>query len=102
MWRILALRVDFPAESPDEPTTSGTGGFDLRPLAEALSSYTYPYDTPPHDRAFYEQHLQALARYYDTVSEGQVGIEFGVFPQANDGAYRLPGSARSSGNGRTT
>ena len=57
-WRILALRVDYPLEEPDEPTTSGRGRFDLRSLADALSDYQLPYDTPPHDRVHYERHLQ--------------------------------------------
>ena len=59
-WRILALRADFPAESPDELSTTGTGGFDLRSLAEALPDYRFPYDTPPHDRAYFEQHLEDI------------------------------------------
>ena len=100
-WRILALRVDYPLEEPDEPTTSGRGRFDLRSLADALSDYQLPYDTPPHDRAHYERHLQALARYYDTVSEGQVVIESDVFPRVDTLAYTLPTSALRYGNGRT-
>jgi len=102
VWRILVLRVDFPAEDPDELTTSGTGQFDLRSLAEALPAYESPYDTPPHDRAFYETHMAALARYYDTVSEGRVRLEAEVYPRDLQAAYRLPGSALSYGNGRTT
>lgn len=101
-WRVLVLRVDFPLEDPDELTTSGTGHFDLRTLAEALPEYESPYDTPPHDRAFHVGHLAALARYYDTVSEGRVRIEGEVFPRTPEAAYGLPGSALSYGNGRTT
>ncbi|MBI4532030.1 MAG: hypothetical protein HY709_10990, partial [Candidatus Latescibacteria bacterium] len=29
-WRILAIRVEFPRETPDDPTTTGDGTFDLR------------------------------------------------------------------------
>ena len=100
-WRILALRVDFPVEEPDEPTTTGRGGFDLRSLAEALPDYTQPYDTPPHDRVHYEHHLEALARYYDVVSQGRVRIESSVYPSALEEAYTLPRSALSYGNGRS-
>lgn len=98
----MALRVDFPLEDPDELTTSGTGQFDLRSLAESLPDYESPYDTPPHDRAFYKTHLSALDRYYDTVSEGRVRIEAQVYPRADHGAYRMPSSGLSYGNGRTT
>ncbi len=100
-WRILVLRVDFLLEEPDEPTTTGRGGFDLRSLAEALPDYTQPYDTPPHDRVHYEHHLEALARYYDIVSQGRVRIESRVFPRALAEAYTLPRPALSYGNGRS-
>ena len=100
-WRILLLRVDFPLEEPDEPTTSGLGGFDLRPLVVALDDYQLPYDTPPHDRAHYEHHMQALASYYTTVSEGQIVIEAEVFPRLDTLVYTLPTSALRYGNGRT-
>lgn len=100
-WRILALRVEYPTENPDEPTTSGTGSFDLRPLSEALPDYALPYDTPPHDRLFYEHHLESLSRYFDVVSEGRVVIEYAVFPRELNRAYVMPRSALAYGNGRT-
>ena len=43
-WRILALRVDFPHENPDELTTTGVGAFDLRSAEEAAEEYVLPYD----------------------------------------------------------
>ena len=100
-WRVLALRVDFPAETPDEASTSGQGGFDLRPQAEALPQYLAPFDTPPHDRAYFERQLQALSRYYRVVSEGQVQIDFGVFPAEDQRAYTLSRPALYYGIGRT-
>ncbi|MCC7265397.1 MAG: VCBS repeat-containing protein [Candidatus Latescibacteria bacterium] len=100
-WRILALRVDFPAETPDEASTSGQGPFDLRPRAEALPQYLAPFDTPPHDRAYFERQLQALSRYYRVVSEGQVQIDFGVFPAEDQRAYTLSRPALYYGIGRT-
>ena len=100
-WRILALRVDFPLEEPDEPTTTGRGKFDLRHFREARPGYLAPYDTPPHDSTYFANHLQALARYYGTVSEGRVEIEFAVFPHGRDNAYTLPRPALSYGTGRS-
>ena len=100
-WRILAVRVDFPLEEIDEPSTSGNGAFDLRSASEALPDYVFPYDLPPHNRTYFQRHLQALARYYDTVSEGQVEIDYEVFPSAESGAYALPQSALWYGNGRS-
>ena len=101
-WRILALRVDFPRENPDELTTTGIGAFDLRSAEEAAEDYVLPYDIPPHDRAYFERHLTALARYYEVVSTGRVAISAEVFPRAAQQAYALPQSMLHYGNGRTT
>jgi len=81
-------------------TTSGTGQFDLRDLSQALADYRFPYETPPHDRSYFERHMDALARYYRVVSEGLVEIDYAVFPQQKD-AYRLPLPALIYGNGRS-
>ena len=100
-WNILALRVDFPLEEPDQLTTTGTGAFDLRSFANASPDYFFPYDTPPHDRRYFENHLEALARYYQVVSDGKVEIRFEVFPRELNQAYTLPEPALAYGNGRT-
>ena len=101
-WRILALRVGFPRENPDELTTTGVGAFDLRSVEEAAEDYALPYDVPPHDRAYFERHLTALARYYEVVSAGRVEISAEVFPRAARQAYALPQPMLHYGNGRTT
>ena len=101
-WRILALRVEFPRENPDELTTTGIGAFDLRSAEEAAEDYALPYDLPPHDRAYFERHLTALARYYEVVSAGRVALSAEVFPRAAQQAYALPQSMLHYGNGRTT
>ncbi|MYC69136.1 MAG: hypothetical protein F4X17_00325 [Gemmatimonadetes bacterium] len=101
-WRILALRVDFPHENPDELTTTGIGAFDLRSAEQAAEDYALPYDLPPHDRAYFERHLTALARYYEVVSAGRVAISAEVFPRVAQQAYTLPQSMLHYGNGRTT
>ncbi len=100
VWNILALRVEFPEEEPDDPTTTGDGTFDLRSFEEALPSYEFPYDTPPHNRQYFEWHLQALANYYDKVSEGKIDIRFDVFPAKQDSSYKLRRTMISYGNGR--
>ena len=101
-WRILALRVSFPREEPDHSTTTGDGAFDLRPFeGEVKAAYRFPYDIPPHDKGFYELHLEALASYYRTVSEGHVEIAFDVFPQEPDSSYRLSRTMIDYGSGRS-
>ena len=100
-WNIVALRVDFPVESPDQLSTTGSGQFDLRDFFQAAPDYAFPYDTPPHDRLYFEHHLDALARYYWAVSDGQVAISYQVFPRELETAYTLPQPALTYGNGRT-
>ena len=101
-WRVLALRVDFPLEEPDESTTTGRGRFDLRGFREARPDYPFPYDTPPHDSAYFSHHLDALARYYRVVSDEEVQIDYAVFPREPTAAYTMPRSALSYGNGRSS
>ena len=98
-WHILALRVSFEKES--HPTITGDGTFDLRPFEEAREEYKFPYDTPPHDKRFYELHLKALSDYYRTVSEGRIEITFDVFPQEPDSSYRLSRTMLDYGSGRS-
>ena len=100
-WRTLAIRVSFPQEDPDNPTTSGDGTFDMRPLETARPDYRFLYDTPPHDGAYFEAHLTALANYYRTVSDGQVEITYEVWPKDLNESYRLPRTLLSYGSGRT-
>lgn len=101
-WRVLALRIDFPFEETDEFTTTGRGYFDLRSAEEARAEYALPYDLPPHDRTYFEHHLEALRRYYDVVSEGRVDISYSVFPRENEAAYTMPERMLHYGNGRSS
>ncbi len=101
VWRILAVRVSFPLEEPDDETTSGNGAFDLRPTADVQDSLRFPYDAPPHDRAYFEAHLQALRNYYRDVSRGQLEIEYEVYPRDPNDSYRLATLLKDYGNGRT-
>ena len=90
-WRILALRVDFPREEPDELTTTGVGAFDLRSAEKAAEDYALPYDLPPHDRAYFERHLTALARYYEVISAGRGGdLRRGIPPRRAAGVRPSP------------
>ena len=97
-WRVLAVRVSFPPEDPDGETTSGNGTFDL---ATETADRAYPFDAPPHDRAYFEAHLRALANYYRNVSNGQLIIEYDVYPQDPNGSYVLDTPLIEYGNGRT-
>ena len=98
-YRVLAVRVSFPPEEPDNETTSGNGTFDLS-TAES-SDRIYPFDAPPHDRAYFEAHLQALSNYYRDISQGQLIIEYDVYPREPTASYVLDTPLIEYGNGRT-
>lgn len=100
-WRILAIRVSFPLEIPDDETTSGRGNFDLRPFSEAKKHLRFPFDAPPHDKTYFEAHLQALRNYYHEISRGKVEIEFEVYPKGAIDSYHLDMPLKDYGNGRT-
>lgn len=80
--RVLLLRVDFLADTPGDRTT-GNGRFDLRDSTDIL------FDPPPHDRKYFERHMDALNRYYDVALNGSLVVEYDVWPAENDSAYHL-------------
>jgi M6 family metalloprotease-like protein len=83
--RVLGLRVDFETDRLGTQTTTTDGRFDLRD-GEALG---IPIDPPPHNRAFFVSHLQAMARYWGFVSYGNLVVEYDVYPKADTLTYRL-------------
>jgi len=94
---VLVLRFNFQAESPDDPNTTGDGQMDLfNPLLTPEDSAAYYddvghwIDPPPHDSFYFDAHLQALSRYWETVSEGKINLSWDIFPPAKDSVYTLP------------
>lgn len=103
-YRVLAIRVDFPYEEPDHDTTSGRGTFDLGDYYSdpaIRERYFHPWDVPPHDRRYFSNHLQALDRYWRTVSENRTSLTFRIWPEDPRGAYRMANKFYKYGNGRT-
>lgn len=105
-YSVLAVRVDFPYEDPDHDTTSGRGKFDLRNYYNekdpvVREQYYHPWDVPPHNKQYFENHLKALGNYWQTVSEGRVTITYEVWPSEPDSAYTLSNKFYKYGNGRT-
>ena len=90
---ILALRVEFLEEDRDDFTSGGNGLFDMRTPAEAMTGggdmpvFRFPYDLPPHDGQFLENHLQALANYVSVASRGEMAITWEIFPPDPSPAY---------------
>ncbi|MBK8231368.1 MAG: hypothetical protein IPK72_12420 [Candidatus Eisenbacteria bacterium] len=83
--RVCVLRVDFENDTPG-PKTTGDGRFVL----SVPEGETPPLlDPPPHDRKFYDSHMEALRRYYDVMSNGWLQLEWDIWPAENDSAIHL-------------
>jgi len=73
--KILAIMVSFQEDA--DGTTFGNGKFE--------SIYTQNYgsdilDPLPHDRKYFESHLQFVKNYFSKVSKGKLEIEYTVLP----------------------
>lgn len=82
--RLLVILVDFQQETVDDPNTTGNGKF----LLEHDPNYLYPLGSPPHDRDYFLQNLEAMRYYYLAASAGSYDLQYEVWPA--DGAYTLP------------
>jgi M6 family metalloprotease-like protein len=79
---IIVIRVEFQKDSIS--TAHGKGSFNLSTGSSAK------IDPPPHNRTYFEDHLEALKRYYKRVSKGKVNISYTVFPNDLNASYKLP------------
>jgi M6 family metalloprotease-like protein len=73
--KILAIMVNFQEDA--DGTTSGNGKFG--------TIYTQNYgneilDPLPHDKKYFESHLQFVKNYFAKVSKGNLNIEYAVLP----------------------
>jgi hypothetical protein len=65
---VYAIRVQF---KPDNnPNTTGNGRFDLS------NNYPDSVDAPPHDSAYFANHLEFLKNYYYKSSKGKLVIKY--------------------------
>ncbi len=86
---VLALRVEFQKETPDDPLTTGDGTFNLegngkpRVLEICNGDTIYnPYYDPPHDWVYFNRQMEAMADYYYVATFGKVRIEWVVKPDS--------------------
>jgi len=86
---VCVLRVDFLQDSAGNESTTETGRFDLR-NGDSLGIIV---DPPPHNRSFFESHMEALHRYYWHQSGGTLVLDYDVFPAEEDSAYHLSDTA---------
>ncbi|MCA9754081.1 MAG: hypothetical protein KC591_17915, partial [Gemmatimonadetes bacterium] len=82
--QIAVIRVEFETDRAGDRTT-GDGRF-----MREDNSDVYFIDPAPHDDAYFAAHVEAVSRYWASMTYGRVKFEGTVFPR-NDrfGAYRL-------------
>ncbi len=89
--KIIALRVDFIADS--HSGTTGSGKFLLSNQESNCGTYTV--DPAPHNKSYFESQLRALDNYFRSVSNGQFGIDLensDIFPSESELVYTMPDS----------
>ncbi len=88
-FRCLAIRVDFLEDSAGEGSTTPDGRFDLRHPDSARVAV----DPPPHNRDYFDAHMEGVARYYYKISGGTLVLDWDIYPTEQDSAYHLSDTA---------
>jgi M6 family metalloprotease-like protein len=85
--RILLVRISFATNrEPDLVTMAPDGDFFYEPR---YPDEVLQIDPEPHDRAYFEAHLQGLAEFYEFQSGGRLHIQSRVLPEDDRGSYQL-------------
>lgn len=89
--KICGIRVSFPPDNND--ATTGRGQFILsRDSVDMDILEPLPIDPPPHDRDYFQDHIKAVANYYQHASGGMVTIDTvnsKIYPESKNGSYQL-------------
>lgn len=80
---VVAVMVEFQPDS--NRLTSGNGTFGPGSLP-FLENNSVVIDPLPHDRSYFEAHLEFAKNYFEKSSDGQLTINYRVLPEI----YRLP------------
>lgn len=80
--RILAIRVEFQPDASEN--TTGDGTFDL-----SQSSDPFQIDPPPHDKSYFEDHLEFAKNYFWKINRGNLLIAGEIFPMGETQAFQL-------------
>jgi hypothetical protein len=72
---IVAVMVDF--QQDDNRFTTGNGKFN----PDFLNRDDITLDPLPHDRGYFEAHLQFAKNYFETVSNGRMTVSYEVLPE---------------------
>lgn len=71
---VVAGRIEFPFESPDNTFTTGRGVFDT-----TAGPCTY-VDAPPHNGVYFSRHLEFLKNYVAAASAGRSVVKIAFVP----------------------
>ena len=85
--KIAFIRVSF--ENGDYPGFTGDGNFLLTP-SDICNNYII--DAPPHDKNYFQSHINAVDNYFRVVSYDKFGIDIdssAIFPFPNNSSYKL-------------
>lgn len=83
-WRVLLIRVSFETDREDALSTLSTGGdFDLTPDGASI------IDPTPHDRSYFNAHMEGLQNYYRFQSCNRIDITWDILPEGENDSYRL-------------
>ena len=85
--KIAFIRVSF--ENGDYPGFTGDGNFLLTP-SDICDNYII--DAPPHDKNYFQSHINAVDNYFRAVSYNKFGIDIdstAIFPIPNNSSYKL-------------
>jgi len=96
--KLCAIRVQFEYEETDHDSTTGRGHFDFRDKETFMAEERHGVDPAPHNRQYFDKHLEALNNYWSTVSDGRVEIQGTVFPAQSDSVYTLSNSMSHYGS----
>lgn len=80
--KILAIRVEF--QTDNSPTTTGEGRFNFNQGTDP-----FQIDPPPHNRSYFQDHLEFAKNYFQKASRGELIIDGDVFPPEESAAYQL-------------
>ena len=86
--KVAFIRVSFPVQ--DYPGVSGNGDFLY--TAKPIECGNYTIDPPPHDRNYFQSHVEAVNNYFRKVSYGKFGFDLNnstVFPMENESSYLI-------------
>ena len=73
---VIALRVEFQKEIPDDSLTTGDGTFDLSTHGKPG---TFDYK-PPYDSLYFVSMMEFSRRYYEDITYGRIRFSYLVLP----------------------